>query len=55
VSEAEADFASDYTKNIGDIDVCTEFEMLVKLTLPIILLGIVGFSPLRKGRSVYST
>ena len=41
----------DLYNNIGDIDVCTDFAMLeVKLTLPIIFLGIVGFSPL--GRDV---
>lgn len=36
-------------KNIGDIDVCTEFEML-KVKVPITFLGTVGFSPLREGR-----
>ena len=34
---------------IGDIDVCTEFEML-KVRVPMIFLGTVGFSPLREGR-----
>jgi hypothetical protein len=36
-------------KNIGDVDVCTEFEML-KVEVPIIFLGTVGFSLLRDGR-----
>ena len=36
-------------KNMGDIDVCTEFEML-KVKVPISFLGMVGFSPL--GRDV---
>ena len=41
----------DSYNNIGDIDVYTEFAMLkVKLRLPIIFIGIVGFSPL--GRDV---
>ena len=36
-------------------DVCTEFVMLkVKLTLPIIFLGIVGFSPLGRDVTVYT-
>jgi hypothetical protein len=35
--------------NIGDIDVCTEFEML-KVEVPTIFFGIVGFSPRRDGR-----
>ncbi len=38
-------------ENIGDIDVCTEFEML-KVKVPIIFLGTAGFSPLREGRYI---
>ena len=41
----------DLYKNIRDIDVCTEFEML-KVKVPIIFLGTVGFSPRRDGRYV---
>jgi hypothetical protein len=39
----------DLYKNIGDIDVCIEFEML-KVKVPIIFLGTVGFSLLRDRR-----
>ena len=35
-------------KVIGDLDLCTEFEML-KDELPIIFFGTVGFSPPREG------
>jgi hypothetical protein len=35
-------------KKIGDIDLCVEFEML-KVKVPIIFLGTVGFSPPRDG------
>jgi hypothetical protein len=38
-----------YNKNMGDIDVCTEFEML-KVKVPITFLGTGGFSLLRGGR-----
>lgn len=40
---------SNLYKYMGDIDVCIEFEML-KVKVPIIFLGTVGFSPL--GRDV---
>ena len=36
---------------MGDIDVCIEFEML-KVKVPIIFLGTVGFSPLGEGRYI---
>jgi hypothetical protein len=36
-------------ENIGDINVYIEFEIL-KVKVPIIFLGTVGFSPLREGR-----
>jgi hypothetical protein len=39
----------DLYKIIGDINVCAEFEML-KIKVPIIFLGTVGFSPPREGR-----
>jgi len=39
----------DLYKNIGAIDVCTEFEML-QVKVPIIFLGTVGFSLPREGR-----
>ena len=39
----------DLYKNIGDVDVCIEFEM-PKVKVPIIFLGTVGFSPPREGR-----
>jgi hypothetical protein len=39
----------DSYKIIGDVDVCTEFEML-KVKVPIIFLGTVGFSLPRDGR-----
>ena len=39
----------DLYKNIVDIDVCIEFEML-KVKVPIIFLGTVGFSLPRDGR-----
>jgi hypothetical protein len=39
----------DLDKNIGDVDVYTQFEML-KVKVPIIFLGTVGFSLLREGR-----
>jgi hypothetical protein len=38
----------DLHKNIGDVDVYTQFEML-KVKVPIIFLGTVGFSPPREG------
>lgn len=38
---------------MGDFDVCTEFEML-KVKVPIIFLGTVGFSSLREGRYHHS-
>ena len=38
----------DLYKTIRDVDMCTEFEML-KVQVPIIFLGIVGFSLLREG------
>jgi hypothetical protein len=34
----------DLYENMRDIDVCTEFKML-KVKVPIIFLGTVGFSP----------
>jgi hypothetical protein len=34
---------------MGDVDVCIEFEML-KVKVPIIFLGTMGFSPPREGR-----
>jgi hypothetical protein len=39
----------DLYKNIGGVDVCTEFEML-KVNVPIIFLGTVGFSLPSDGR-----
>ena len=39
----------DLYKIIGDIDVCTEFEML-QVKVPISFLGTVGFSLRREGR-----
>jgi hypothetical protein len=39
----------DLYKNIGDIYVCTDFEIL-KVKVPIIFLGTVGFSLRRDGR-----
>jgi hypothetical protein len=39
----------DLYQNIGDIDVCIEFEV-VKVKVPIIFLGTVGFSLRRDGR-----
>ena len=42
----------DLYKNIGDIYVCTDYEIL-KVEVPIIFLGIVSFSLHRDGR--YST
>jgi hypothetical protein len=36
-------------KEIGNINVCIEFEML-KIKVPIIFLGTVGFSLRREGR-----
>ena len=36
-------------KNMRDIDPCTDFEML-KVEVPIIFLGTVGFSLRRDGR-----
>jgi hypothetical protein len=39
----------DLYKNIRDVDVCTEFEML-KVKVPINFLGTVGFSLRREGR-----
>jgi hypothetical protein len=36
-------------KNIEDVDMCIEFEIL-KVKVPIIFLGTVGFSPPREGR-----
>jgi hypothetical protein len=36
-------------KNMGDIDVCEDFEIL-KVKVPIIFLGTVGFSLRREGR-----
>jgi hypothetical protein len=39
----------DLYKNIGDVDVCTEFEML-KVKVLIIFLGTVGFLLPREGR-----
>jgi len=41
----------DLYKNIGDVEVCTEFEVL-KVKVPNIFLGTVGFSPLREGRYI---
>ena len=38
-------------KYIGDIDVCTEFEML-KVGVSVIFLGTIDFSPFREGRNV---
>ena len=38
-----------FYQNIGDADVCMEFELL-KVKVPIIFLGTVGFSPPREGR-----
>ncbi len=40
----------DLYKNIEDFDACSEFEML-KVKVPIIFLGTVGFSLPREGRS----
>ena len=39
----------DLYKNMGDIDVCTEFDMF-EVKVPIIFLGTVGFSLRREGR-----
>jgi hypothetical protein len=39
----------DLCKNLGDIDACTDFEML-KVKVPIIFLGTAGFSLRREGR-----
>jgi hypothetical protein len=39
----------DLFKNMGDVDVYTEFEML-KVKVPIIFHGTVGFSLPREGR-----
>jgi hypothetical protein len=39
----------DLYKNIGDIYVCTDFKIL-KVKVPIIFLGPVGFSLRRDGR-----
>jgi len=39
----------DLCKNIRDIYVCTDFEIL-KVKVPIIFLGTVGFSLRRDGR-----
>jgi hypothetical protein len=39
----------DLYKSIGDVNVCTEFEML-KVKVPINFLGTVGFSLRREGR-----
>jgi hypothetical protein len=36
-------------KNIGVIEVCTEFDMF-EIRVPIIFLGTVGFSLRREGR-----
>jgi len=41
--------AFDLYKNIGDVNVCTEFKLL-KVKVPMIFLGTVGFSPRRDGR-----
>jgi hypothetical protein len=38
----------DLFKTIGNIGVCIEFELL-KVKVPIVFLGIVGFSPPREG------
>jgi hypothetical protein len=38
----------DLYKSIGDVNVCTEFEML-KVKVPINFLGTVGFSLRREG------
>ncbi len=38
-------------RNMRDIDVCTEFELL-KFKVPIIFLGTEGFSPLRRDVNV---
>jgi hypothetical protein len=39
----------DLYKNMGDIDVCIEFDMF-EVKVPIIFLGTVGFSLRREGR-----
>jgi hypothetical protein len=39
----------DLYKEVGNIDVCTGFEML-KVKVPTRFLGTVGFSPRREGR-----
>jgi hypothetical protein len=39
-------------KNIGDTDMCTNFEML-EVKVPIVFLGTVGFSPPREGRYLF--
>jgi hypothetical protein len=36
-------------KIMGDVQVCTELDLL-KVEVPIIFLGTVGFSPRREGR-----
>jgi hypothetical protein len=43
----------DLHKNIGYADVCTEFEML-KVKVPIIFFGTVGFSPRKEGRYLFT-
>jgi hypothetical protein len=42
----------DLYKNMGDIDVCIEFDMF-EVKVPIIFLGTVGFSLRREGRYTY--
>ena len=41
--------AHDMYRTMGNIDVCTESELLV-VKVPIVFLGMVGFSPPRDGR-----
>jgi hypothetical protein len=41
--------AHDFYRTVGNIDVCTESELL-EVNVPIVFLGTVGFSPRRDGR-----
>jgi hypothetical protein len=49
LSGSEVATEHDLYKTIGNIDVCIEFELL-KVKVPIVFLGTVGFSPPREGR-----
>jgi hypothetical protein len=48
-SSSRVAIEQDLCKNIGDIDACTDFEML-KVKVPINFLGTAGFSLRREGR-----